>query len=64
MRMVTLFEMAVQRMDEKPEDAQPAGRGVDRSAIRQRLSLTPRERALVAVQEARNMDAFRRRLPK
>lgn len=54
----------MERLD-KDEQARPrTGEGIDRSTIRQRLAMTPAERARVAVQEARNIEAFRRRLAK
>ncbi|MBW3563922.1 MAG: hypothetical protein KY459_04270 [Acidobacteria bacterium] len=40
------------------------GTGVDRTLIRQRLALTPAQRVRLAVREARNLQAFRERLPK
>jgi len=40
----------------------PAGLGVDRTLIRQRLALTPAERARLAAEEARKLEAFRKRL--
>lgn len=38
-----------------------AGRGVDRSAIRRLLALSPAQRARLAVREARNLDRVRMR---
>lgn len=35
-----------------------AGRGVDRTAIREMLALSPTERLALAVQEARNLEAL------
>ena len=40
----------------------PEGSGVDRTLIRQRLALTPAERARLAAEEARKLEAFRKRL--
>jgi transcriptional regulator with XRE-family HTH domain len=37
-----------------------AGHGVDRTAIRELLRLTPAERARIAVEEARNLDRIGR----
>jgi len=34
----------------------PAGRGIDRTAIRRLLALTPAQRARLAVREARNLE--------
>lgn len=55
------------RKDEtRPEESEPQqqGKGVDRTLIRQRLALTPAQRVRLAVTEARNLQAFRERLPK
>lgn len=53
------------KVDEKHEvehGTVPAGSGIDRSLIRQRLALTPGQRARLAAEEARRLEAFRKRL--
>jgi hypothetical protein len=45
-------------MAEQPNGEQKPGTGVDRTLIRQMLALTPRERAKIAVQAARNLSAI------
>jgi len=44
---------------ERPSPA-PPGTGIDRSAIRRMLKLTPEERIRLLVEEARNLEEFDR----
>jgi len=40
----------------------PTGYGIDKTLIRQRLRLTPAERARLAVEDARNLQRLRERI--
>jgi hypothetical protein len=48
-------------MAEPPKEQKP-GAGIDRTLIRQMLALSPRERARVAIESARNMAAIHARV--
>lgn len=56
-RLARFVELCGLRLSAEP----PAGQGVDRTAIRELLRLTPAERLALAAREASNLEALERR---